>query len=145
MRQSRILSQKDKIVRFCLDGAGPYLMKFCTRLVMISYALLMLKPVMPILLDNMAHSLWAKQHYRLVHKHGGEEHVHLELQKIVKEDAQDNREAKHKFQSETTPHLAATAPAFQPVKHFHSRQIYADYACSYPVIYAVPDYPPPRT
>ena len=141
---SRIQSPKDKIVRLCLDGAAPCVMRFCTRLVMISYALLMMKPVMPILMDNMAHSLWAKQHYRVAHKHGGEEHVHFELQKIEKEDDRGKGQVRHEWQTDTAPHVAATAPAFNGIRRFYPRPVYADYACRYPVIYTIPDYPPPR-
>ena len=102
---SRIQSQKDEIVRLCPDAAGPLLLRFCTRLVMISYALLMMKPVMPIVMDNMAHSLWAKQHYRVAHKHGGEDHFYFELQNIAKEDVLGKGQSRYGWQTDTTPHI----------------------------------------
>ena len=141
---SRTHLRMEKSIRRCLDEVRPCLMGFCTRLVMISYALLMLKPVMPILLDNMAHSLWAKQHYRVVHKHGGEEHVHFELQKIAKEDEQEKGQTRHESQTEISPHIAVSAPAITVVNRFYPRHVYAAYACRYPVVYTTPDYPPPR-
>ena len=145
MPRCYLRAYKSKRIRLCQERVGLDLMKFVTRLVMISYASLLLKPVMPILVDNMAHALWAKQHYQVMHKHGGKNHVHKEMQKIAKEDAGGSSEAKHKVQSDTTPHLAATSPAYSAGKQaHHSLLIYAEYACSYPVTESLPDYPPPR-
>ena len=36
-------------------------------------------PLLPVLRDHLAHHYWKESHFRIVHKHHGDAHVHNEL------------------------------------------------------------------
>ena len=86
-----------------------HLFKSSARLVLVAYTMLMLKPVMPIIVDGMAHTFWANVHVRTVHTHNGKEHVHYELRKAVGESDRDKAGLTLKFSADESYHLASVA------------------------------------
>lgn len=48
-------------------------------LLLVCYAALLLRPLLPILEDTMAHMLWKNEHMATVHYENGEYHVHVEI------------------------------------------------------------------
>ncbi len=77
-----------------------WLTKCLARLLLLSYALLLLKPVMPIIADNLAHTFWKNVHIAVVHKINGKEHVHYELRKMGAESQKDKSGFNTKASSE---------------------------------------------
>lgn len=53
------------------------------------YAAAMLKPVMPLVTDLIAHQFAHEHHIATVHQHNGEEHVHYELAAAADEQEKD--------------------------------------------------------
>lgn len=48
-------------------------------LLLVCYAALLLRPLLPVLEDAMAHMLWKNEHIATVHYENGEYHVHVEI------------------------------------------------------------------
>lgn len=55
----------------------------------------LLRPVMPVLMDGVAHVLFYKQHMETVHTHNGKAHVHAEIATVMADDAADQSDVKH--------------------------------------------------
>ncbi len=67
------------------------------RVLIIAYALFLLKPVMPILLDGLAHTFYKSVHIAVVHRVHGKEHVHYELRKAAAESEKEGLGQKRKL------------------------------------------------
>ncbi len=76
------------------------LMKKLTWIVFFAYALLMFKPVLPVVLDAFAHTFWEQQHMLVVHEVNGKFHVHNELVNAVQQSEKDKKSVSGKFQVE---------------------------------------------
>ncbi len=48
-------------------------------LLLVCYAALLLRPLLPVLQDVMAHTFWKNEHIATVHYENGKYHVHVEL------------------------------------------------------------------
>ncbi len=59
---------------------------------LVVFALVMLKPVMPDLTDTVAHVFWYSQHMATVHYEDGVYHVHKESVADIKKDASQKNE-----------------------------------------------------
>jgi hypothetical protein len=55
-------------------------------LAIIAYSTIMLKPVLPFLLDGVAHMFWYSKHMATVHYENGKFHVHKEVVDAAKDD-----------------------------------------------------------
>ena len=83
------------------------LMKGCVRLVMVCYFLLTLKPVMPIIMDVLAHAFWENVHLATVHVVNGKEHVHYELRRAANGLDKEKAGGKYREENDAPAHLAA--------------------------------------
>lgn len=57
-------------------------------ILLIAYALLLVKPAMPVLIDDMAHTFWNEQHMLTVHEVNGAFHMHNDMAKAEKQEKQ---------------------------------------------------------
>jgi hypothetical protein len=114
------------------------------RLLIVSYLLFSIRPAMPVILDNLAHRYAPEQHFRLVHSHGGKEHVHFEIQKSMKEDAQEGKDSRVKVVFDDlvclNEHLNIQQHLPEEVLLNHSTPVRSMFQMND----RVPDYPPPR-
>ncbi len=102
-----------------IAAAKRWLMRATARMVLFAYAMFLFKPVMPILVDRLAHTFWSNVHIAVVHRVNGKEHVHYELMKAADDTGKEKAGGgKTKGETEVAPHLAAglqsIAPPFQP-------------------------------
>ncbi|HEY0058899.1 MAG TPA: hypothetical protein VGB56_07170 [Flavisolibacter sp.] len=73
---------------------------------MFLYTASVVKPVLPLLVDVLAHTFQELEHTSTVHAHNGEQHVHLEMQSLVAEQHDDAPAPTIEFS--VTPHLVST-------------------------------------
>ena len=106
------------------------LMRKMTWLVMISYTLLMFKPVMPVVMDALAHTFWEQQHMLVVHEVNGKFHLHNEL---VNSSRQSDKHAQN-TKIEIQEYMPVAAKQFSAlVTTFTYRVIqYSSFSCYYP-------------
>ena len=78
-----------------------------SRVLLVAYTLFLLKPVMPVVGDMLAHAFWKNVHIATVHVENGVAHVHYELAKQAKESDQNKSTTKQRTAAPNTDHLAA--------------------------------------
>ncbi len=120
--------------------------KVVTRTLIIAYAIFLLKPVMPIIMDALAHAFYRSVHIAVVHRVHGKEHVHYELRKAAAESENSGLEQKHKLiladEVYTLPVPQTTAAAlmiFVLLKKRHPL-----YRCAHYDADMARNYPPPK-
>jgi hypothetical protein len=69
------------------------------------YASAMLKPVMPLVTDFIAHQFAHEHHIATVHSHNGEDHVHYELAAAADEQEKDHENTKQKLTEPISLHI----------------------------------------
>jgi len=101
-----------------------------TWLVMISYTLLMFKPVMPVIIDVLAHTFWEQQHMLVVHEVNGKFHLHNELVNASHQSDKHSQNGK----AETQEYMPVAAKQFLlPATKLTYRTInYLIFSCYYP-------------
>ena len=120
-------------------------MRFSARLVMIAYTLLLLKPAMPVIVDNMEHTFNTAEHFRIVHSHGGKEHVHYWMEKNARNDGQGKTGLRNHLGDEMPVHLAVHC-VFEVKKlalNVVERRLFF-YQRSHESPVSLPDFPPPK-
>ncbi len=113
-----------------------------TYLVLIAYLAGLVKPVLPIFLDVIAHTFHELEHTNTIHKHNGENHVHVEITATKKEETNSNTPT-HKIEVSANPHLLSKLLfdfSIQPITQNLS-SLFRAYDLS---AYLFVDYPPPR-
>ncbi len=79
--------------------------KFLLYIVLASYAVVMIKPIMPYISDVIGHALFYSQHMATMHFENGKYHVHTELLKNVKEQNSDKVPSPSKKQKIDNDHI----------------------------------------
>jgi hypothetical protein len=69
------------------------------------YSLAICKPVLPLVSDFLAHSLWQTHHLKTVHHQHGREHVHYELVKAASEEQNENTSLPSKSAEPVSVHI----------------------------------------
>ena len=85
--------------------------KFLLYFVLINYALVMVKPMMPYVFDLIAHSFFLTKHMATIHFENGKYHIHAELAKQSEDQSSDkntNTNTKKPTLSEHTIFLNTT-------------------------------------
>lgn len=59
------------------------------------YAFIVCKPLLPWLSDGLAHAFWERNHIATVHQHRGKSHVHNELKEAAKQETTDANTGKN--------------------------------------------------
>jgi len=114
-----------------------------TLLVMFSYSLLILNPVIPIFADILAHTFWEKEHLLTVHKFHGKLHVHFELANADKQSAKDKSQGNTKSGTENFTHLIYYI-SYNFLSQYFIKISYRPYVFSYPINFSDCNYRPPR-
>lgn len=88
---SQFLSNPRSLIRHSSGEAAWLVIKerwirWTTQALLVAYTLFLLKPVMPVIIDGLAHAFWKNVHVAVVHKVNGKEHVHYELKKVAAEN-----------------------------------------------------------
>lgn len=113
-----------------------------TYLVLIAYLAGLVKPVLPIFLDVIAHTFHELEHTNTIHKHNGENHVHVEITATKNEETNSNTPA-HKIEVSANPHLLCRLFFdFAIEKKLQDlNSVFHEYPSS---LYILVDYPPPK-
>lgn len=121
-------------------------MRFSARLVMVAYTLLLLKPAMPVIVDNMEHSFNAAEHFEVVHSHGGKDHVHYWMEKNARNGGQDKTGLHNHISEEMPVHLAVHAIfEVRTLCSITEESKLFFYQRSHEDVRDDPDFPPPKT
>ncbi len=72
------------------------------------YAVAMLKPVLPVLKDFLAHTFTPELHIATVHNENGSKHVHYEIAATATKDADESKNI-YKFSDPVSEHVNAMA------------------------------------
>ena len=108
-----------------------------------AYTLMMLQPVMPVIIDGMAHTFWNSRHMLTVHEEHGKFHVHQELANTSRQSEKERLSGNYKYEIECCLNAAVTLqPSLQQV--YATVVAYPNYLCYYPSSCTAMDYPPPR-
>ena len=79
--------------------------KITLYIVLISYSMLLLKPVLPLVNDWIAHVFFYAHHMATMHYENGKYHVHYEMAKDAKEEKSDKNNTASKKENEVTEHM----------------------------------------
>jgi hypothetical protein len=63
--------------------------KLCLHILLLSYTMMVLKPVLPYVSDFVSHTFFYAHHMATMHYENGKYHVHYETAKEAKEDTSD--------------------------------------------------------
>jgi hypothetical protein len=112
-------------------------------IILFSYSMVMLKPVVPYINDAIAHIFYYTQHMATVHYENGKYHVHREVMDNAKKEASQKEIPTSKKDNSTTDHTS-----------FQQKEIPTDLSVHtlYPIggttallcNYLAGEYPPPR-
>ena len=81
--------------------------RIISYLVLFSYTIIILKPVIPVVSDSVAHIFWKLEHISTVHSHGGDDHVHQEIMKTEAQDQKDKTTVPFRYEVSVNSHLIA--------------------------------------
>ena len=117
--------------------------KALSYLLLFSYMVILVKPVLPYVSDFLAHAFWKYEHIATVHKEFGKTHIHFELQNTAKENKADKNNTNTASETQTTPHISTiavydfTIPVVT-INYFPSNKLYPS------SIAIAGNYPPPK-
>jgi hypothetical protein len=114
------------------------------RLLLVGYALMVVKPVLPILADKLAHKYWGKSHFNLVHKHGGATHVHNEIGKLADDGPEEKSSTPKVKHVEYDVYCIISSPVETVCDARYTKPLYGAIPLFQPVIYPESIYQPPR-
>lgn len=111
------------------------------RVLIVAVVLYVLKPVMPLIVDGLAHAFWRSVHIAIVHKVNGEEHVHYELRKAA--DSEKGTAQKHSRFAEDDAYnlpgkfaaaagISCSLYSERPTAHYQQVHYYAEKALEHP-------------
>ncbi|HZE82902.1 MAG TPA: hypothetical protein VE035_01275 [Puia sp.] len=112
-------------------------------LLMFSYSTMLIRPVMPSVLDLIAHTFWYSQHMATVHFENGKYHVHYEYMAESRKNfpekstaVRTDSPASDHLVSRTTYNFSISLPV---IKKERTRESF-----SLPSCFLASDYPPPK-
>jgi len=114
-----------------------------TRLLLVSYILLIFSPAMPVLADKVAHTFWEQEHLIAVHKIYGANHLHVEMEKAGRQADKEKSAGSSKSGSEEYLHILPGS-LFTFSNGRFVKRTYLSFKVSYPVSCPDIDVPPPR-
>ncbi|MEO7309896.1 MAG: hypothetical protein ABIX01_05840 [Chitinophagaceae bacterium] len=118
--------------------------RFFLYLLFFSYTMVLIKPVLPIVSDCIAHTFWKLEHISTTHFENGKYHVHFELLHDARENKPNRSAANTKIEVFAAPHIIAQQAGY----HFYtSARVSVDYPLPviyYPSIFLEGDFLPPK-
>jgi hypothetical protein len=113
------------------------------KMVLFFYILSMFQPVMPVVMDVIAHTFYEQQHIMMVHEVHGKFHIHSELANSLH---QSDKEKSNDLRYEVTEYVHVMPAIFKSQLHtLYTGSMYLSYSCFYPITYRDIDVPPPKT
>ncbi len=85
--------------------------KLLLHIILVSYAIVMFKPVFPYVEDFIGHVLFYKNHMATVHLENGKYHVHAEVAKDTKEENSNKSTSNVKKQATSNDHIVVANKA----------------------------------
>jgi len=126
-----------------IRGLKVLLMKRIAWLILVAYTLLIFKPVMPVVIDVLAHTFWEQQHLLTVHEVNGKFHVHNELVNASHQSEKDKQSASGKYiTDEYFPETRSVI--YAPQELYTDIDIFLFYSPFYPFSIRDIDNPPPE-
>ena len=117
--------------------------KLLLHILLLSYTVVMVKPVLPYISDFAAHTFYYAQHMATVHYQNGKFHVHREIIDNAKKNDPAKENPSSKKGDSVNDHISLLQNNKQPC--FHEINNYRiSYSSSLPSSYLQADYPPPR-
>ncbi|MES2776265.1 MAG: hypothetical protein V4722_18970 [Bacteroidota bacterium] len=117
--------------------------KALSYLLLLSYLVILVKPVLPYVADFLAHAFWKYEHIATVHQENGKTHIHFELQKAAKETGGEKNNLPSKTENEVTPHVIAIV-AYDFVIVEDNQNQFSSGIYYLPSISIGANYPPPK-
>lgn len=120
------------------------LMRKLVYILLIAYILVIVKPMLPLAIDTIAHTFWKNQHMLVVHEVNGKFHVHTELVNGARQSEKEKHTVSNKAEVQECvqvrysylKHPAAAMPVATAHRHC--------YLCYYARAHVHINYPPPR-
>ena len=118
--------------------------KLLLYIVLISYAIVMVKPALPYVSDFIWHVLFYKQHLATVHFENGQYHVHKEVAKNAKDENSNQRSFPEKKKTGSAYEYTVTAKSFLLIAP-KSSIIFSVHLSEHNIPpYLANNYPPPK-
>jgi hypothetical protein len=117
--------------------------KLILHIVLLSYTVVMLKPVLPYVSDLVNHVLFYKKHMATVHYENGKYHVHKEIVDNTKKEASQKEIPAAKKENTATDHISFQQKETTTALVLN-RIIQIPVSASLLHNYLAGDYPPPR-
>lgn len=117
--------------------------RFVARLLIVACFLLSIRPAVPLIMDQLAHRYYPQQHFRLVHAHGGKNHVHTEIQKSLKDEMPGSKSLMVKISLEDWNHSAFAEMIFLQRVAVLSAQKFYEFGQRFDAFRKGPEAPPP--
>lgn len=111
---------------------------------LILYTLALCKPVLPLLQDKLAHSLWQTEHLSTVHTHQGDHHAAEEMMEAGHDENNDKHPAPGKTFEPVSVHLAHHNLQDTP-QVFTAKIKFAVLKSNVPSALLFKRYPPPKS
>lgn len=112
-------------------------------IVLFTYASMMCKPVLPYMVDIIAHTFYYKSHLATVHFENGKLHVHKEILQETEKEQQSGKPQHLKMDNQPTDYINAESASIQspiqPAVNYYSINL-----SSYPPAYITVFKHPPR-
>ncbi len=115
----------------------------CSYIMVLVFALVMLKPVMPYISDTVAHVFWYSQHMATVHYENGEYHVHKEAVGDINKDATEKNTGLVKKAFAPTEFIVVSMSLDEP-SYFHLNTRFKLSSSSLSNNYLAHFFPPPK-
>jgi hypothetical protein len=118
------------------------LRKILLYLLLFSYATVVVKPVLPLVGDAIAHTFWKLNHISTTHTENGKDHVHFELLETSKktDDAKNNC----KVEVFKTPHIVTQLTSYNFLLLSNATPDYQGYLMHLPVAFLQSNFLPPK-
>jgi hypothetical protein len=112
-------------------------------LLLFSYSIIVVKPVLPTVSDTIAHIFWYSEHMATVHYEHGQYHVHMEYTEAAKKGyPEKNNTVK---EDETVNFHLSTIHTYNFITYAQAKPACILSSSMLPLIYGSCHYPPPKT
>jgi hypothetical protein len=117
--------------------------KLTTVILLVCYAMALIRPITPVIGDVIAHTFWRAQHMATVHFENGQYHVHYALQAQGKEDYGNKKSPSVKANETLDTHIVVNNEFALAINH--TKLIFLPYNLGhYCSAFPERDAPPPK-
>jgi hypothetical protein len=119
------------------------LMKRISYLLLFAYSLVIIKPVVPVFADVIAHVFYEKEHV-IVHEVHGQFHVHYEVANALGKTNRDKHSATITGDTEESLYILPDLPSFNVSSFLFASISYPSLLCNLSRSFPYVHYPPPK-